>query len=223
MFIAHRGYSAMYPENTLQAFHAAKSTPRCSVIEFDVRKTKDNIPIVIHDSTLERTTTGHGSVKNFTYEELQKVSIKNSNQKISSLRDVFSQIGSDMGYDIEIKTEDTASYVVDEIWRSGIPYKNILVTSFKWEEIEAVRKLDPSIHTGLISVIRPERAIRKCVLLGCPVVVLNHRVITKDLMKYAEENTIDVYAYTVNEKDLVNKLIHYGVKGIITDDLALII
>jgi len=218
MIIAHRGWSAKYPENTLEAFRAAITVPRSRVIEFDVRKTKDDVPIILHDSTLDRTSTGKGSVINCTWEDLQSVSIKGSNQKIPSLHDVFSEFKNDIGYDVEIKTKDTAKLVVDEIIRSGISYENVLVTSFKWDEIEAVRRLDPSILTGLISVIRPERAIRKCVHLGCPVVVLNHRVITKDVMRYADECGIDVYAYTVNDRDIMQKLVGYGVKAIVTDN-----
>ena len=106
---------------------------------------------------------------------------------------------------------------MDSIQKSSLPYGNFLVTSFKWDEIKAIRKLNEHINTGLISLVRPERAIRECVRIGCEVVVLNHLVITRDVVRYAKEHDIEVYAYTVNSADEARKLIQYGVSGIISD------
>jgi glycerophosphoryl diester phosphodiesterase len=219
MLIGHRGYSAKFPENSMLAFRNVST----KMIEFDVRKTKDNIPIVIHDSTLERTTTGSGSVKEYSFEDLQKMSIKGSAreseyEKIPSLEQVFREFGSEYAYDIEIKSHDTAHLIVDAIKKSGIPYDNFLVTSFKWEEIEALRKLDSNIFTGLISVIRPARAIRRCKNIGCKVVVLNHRVISREIVKFAADRNIHVYAYTINTTEEMKRLFGYGVQAIITDN-----
>lgn len=214
MLIAHRGYSALYPENTMTSFRKARS----KVIEFDVRKTLDNIPVVIHDHTLDRTTTGSGDVKKHTWEHIKDLHIKDYDDRVPSLDQVLQTFGDEYSYDIEIKSKDTAGVVVDSIQKSSLPYGNFLVTSFKWDEIKAIRKLDEHINTGLISLVRPERAIRECVRIGCEVVVLNHLVITRDVVKYAKERDIEVYAYTVNSADEARKLIQYGVSGIISDD-----
>ena len=214
MLIGHRGYSAKFPENTMLSFRNVHTR----VIEFDVRKTKDDIPIVIHDSTLERTTTGTGSVKDYSFDELQKFSILKCAEKIPSLDQVLRTFGDDYSYDIEIKSHDMAHLVADAIHNSGISYEHFLVTSFKWEEIEALRRVDDKIFTGLISVIRPARAIRNAFKMGCKVVVLNHRIISREIVKYATDHNIDVYAYTVNDIDEMKKLFGYGVKAIVTDD-----
>jgi len=214
MLIAHRGYSAMYPENTITAFRKARS----KVVEFDVRKTLDNIPVVIHDRTLDRTTTGTGDVKKHTWEHIKDLHIKGCDERVPSLDQVLQTFGDEYSYNIEIKSSDTAGVVVDSIKKSALPYGNTLVTSFKWDEIKAVRKLDDRINTGLISIVRPERAIRECVRIGCEVAVLNHLIITRDVVNYAEKNGIEVYAYTVNSVDEARKLIDYGVAGIISDE-----
>jgi len=214
MLIAHRGYSAMYPENTITAFRKARS----KVIEFDVRKTLDNVPVVIHDRTLDRTTTGTGEVKKHTWEQIKDLHIKGCDERVPSLDQVLQTFGDEYSYNIEIKSSDTADVVVDSIKKSALPYGNTLVTSFKWDEIKTVRKLDDRINTGLISIVRPERAIRECVKIGCAVAVLNHLIITRDVVNYAEKNGIEVYAYTVNSVDEALKLIQYGVSGIIFDD-----
>jgi glycerophosphoryl diester phosphodiesterase len=218
MLIAHRGYSAMYPENTITAFRKARG----KVVEFDVRKTLDNIPVVIHDRTFDRTTTGTGDVKKHTWEYIKNLHIKGCDERVPSLDQVLQTLGDEYSYNIEIKSKDTAGVVVDSIKKSALPYGNTLVTSFKWDEIKAIRKLDDRINTGLISIVRPERAIRECVKIGCEVAVLNHLIITRDVVKYAEKNGIEIYAFTVNSSDEALKLIQFGVSGIITDDCDLL-
>jgi glycerophosphoryl diester phosphodiesterase len=220
MLIGHRGIPALKNENTLSGFRTALAH-KCKLIEFDIRKTKDNVPVCIHDSTLERTTTGSGGVKDFTLSEIKDLSIRGSDEKIPTLDEIFAEFGNGCGYDIEIKTRGTAPLIVEAIQKSGISYDNCLVTSFQWSEINAVRQLDDNIHTGLISFIRPERAIRECVKRGCPVAVLNHRVITRDVVKYAAERDVDIYAFTVNDSQMIKRLRNYGVTAIITDDVSL--
>jgi glycerophosphoryl diester phosphodiesterase len=219
MLIAHRGYSAMYPENTITAFRKARS----KVVEFDVRKTLDNVPVVIHDRTLDRTTTGTGEVKKHTWEHIKDLHIKGCDERVPSLDQVLQTFGDEYSYNIEIKSSDTADVVVDSIKKSALPYGNTLVTSFKWDEIKAVRKLDDRINTGLISLVRPERAIRECVRIGCEVAVLNHLIITRDVVNYAEKNGIEVYSFTINSTDEARKLIDCGVTGIISDECDMLL
>ena len=70
--VAHRGYSAQYPENTVSAFEAAIDAG-ADMIELDVCLTKDRVPVVIHDKTLERTTDGNGLVSELTLSKLKKL------------------------------------------------------------------------------------------------------------------------------------------------------
>ncbi|WP_332696781.1 glycerophosphodiester phosphodiesterase [Halalkalibacter lacteus] len=67
--IAHRGWSSKAPENTLAAFQLALQEPPMYAVELDVHLSKDSIPVVIHDHSLERTTNGSGLVKDSTYDE----------------------------------------------------------------------------------------------------------------------------------------------------------
>ena len=218
MLIAHRGYSAMYPENTMTSIRKARS----KVVEFDVRKTLDHVPVIIHDHTLDRTTTGTGDVKKHTWEHIKNLHIKGCDERVPSLDQVLQTFGDEYSYDIEIKSKNTAEVVVESIKKSALPYGNFLVTSFKWDEIKTIRKLDEHINTGLISLVRPERAIRECIRIGCEVAVLNHLIITRDVVKYAKEHGIEVFAYTVNSNDEAHKLIDYGVTVIISDNCDLL-
>jgi glycerophosphoryl diester phosphodiesterase len=190
---------------------------KCKIVEFDVRKTRDNVAVVIHDSTLDRTTTGSGAVKHHTWEEIQSVSIRGCAERVPSLDQVLREFGNEYAYDIEIKSTDTASVVVETIARSGVSLDNVLITSFKWGEIDAVRRLDDRISTGLISFARSERAIRECAKKGCKVAVLNYRCVDKQIVRYAAERDIEIYAFTINDHDEMQRLIGHGVTGIITD------
>lgn len=73
MCVAHRGFSGKAPENTLAAVRMAIALPYVRWIEIDVQLTKDGVPVVIHDYSLDRTTNGHGKVKNMEYEHMRRL------------------------------------------------------------------------------------------------------------------------------------------------------
>ncbi len=73
LVIGHRGASALMPENTLESFRLAFGEHAADMIEFDVHLSRDGIPVVIHDETLERTTNGQGFVANKTFAELKSL------------------------------------------------------------------------------------------------------------------------------------------------------
>ncbi len=70
LIIGHRGACGLVPENTMASFQMALNIHRAAMVEFDVRLSRDNIPVIIHDATLERTTNGKGYVSHFTAAEL---------------------------------------------------------------------------------------------------------------------------------------------------------
>ena len=77
--IAHRGYSGKFDENTMIAFKKAIEY-KADGIETDVQISKDGIPVIIHDETLDRTTNGHGFVKNYTLNELKALKTKSDQE-----------------------------------------------------------------------------------------------------------------------------------------------
>ncbi|MFC4025011.1 glycerophosphodiester phosphodiesterase [Oceanobacillus longus] len=85
--IAHQGYSLKLPENTLSSFQAAIDLGFTHT-KLDVHLSKDGVPIVMHDSTIDRMTDGYGEIKDFTYLELQQFTI-NYEEKIPSLEEVL--------------------------------------------------------------------------------------------------------------------------------------
>ncbi|MGV2720137.1 UNVERIFIED_CONTAM: glycerophosphodiester phosphodiesterase family protein, partial [Klebsiella pneumoniae] len=71
--MAHRGWSGKAPENTMAAIQLALAEPAIQAMEIDVQLTRDGVPVLIHDFTLERTTNGSGLVKDHTLEELRQL------------------------------------------------------------------------------------------------------------------------------------------------------
>jgi glycerophosphoryl diester phosphodiesterase len=196
-------------------FRTVMTTP-CRFIEMDVHKTKDGVPVVFHDSTLDRVAGVPGEIHTMTWARLQEIKLP-CGENIPSLFHVLSEFQNNVKFDIEIKSKDTAEAVLQDILSAGISVDNVIVTSFKWEEIEKMRQLAPGIKTGLISACLPRCCIHKCHKIGANVAVLFHKTVTKGVVEYAKSRGIEVYAFTVNNKKRIETLLNYGVAKIITD------
>ncbi|GAL80027.1 glycerophosphoryl diester phosphodiesterase [Algibacter lectus] len=105
---AHRGAKATHPENTISAFEEAIRLG-AQMIEFDVQLTKDNILVIMHDDTVDRTTNGHGLVSKLTFEEIRKLdagswkSAKYVGEKIPTLHDVLQIMPNNIWLNIHLK------------------------------------------------------------------------------------------------------------------------
>jgi glycerophosphoryl diester phosphodiesterase len=124
--IAHRGYSSKAPENTVAAFDLALKLGY-SDLEFDVQLSKDGIPMVFHDETVDRTTSGHGRLANFTYAELKQLDAGSwfdtayNQQRIPSLLELLARYKSRARLHIELKSTEPelAERVLDTLNVSG--------------------------------------------------------------------------------------------------------
>ena len=136
--ISHRGLvSPSFTENTMETFRAVTTTP-CRFIEFDVRKTKDGVPVVFHDPNLKRVAGVSGLVHAMEWDRLKEIKLKGG-ERIPSLIQVLSELKNDVKFDIEIKTEHTAAAVLQDIASSRVSPEDVIITSFKWKEIEEIR------------------------------------------------------------------------------------
>ena len=111
MNIAHRGASGYAPENTLAAFDKAVEM-QADYIEIDVQLSKDDLPVVIHDDTLDRTTNGTGNISAYTLQELKSLDAgswfdkKYAGEKIPSLNEVLEMYGEKINILIELKSPE---------------------------------------------------------------------------------------------------------------------
>lgn len=163
---AHRGCCMAYPENTIPAFTAAAVLPGLIGIELDVQLTKDGEIVVIHDETVDRTTDGHGNVRDFTLRELKQLHITGSRctepvepgLSIPTLREMFEavlpRLKAGMLINIEMKNsviryEGMEEKVLALVSEYGLQ-KNIVYSSFLPESMGLMKKLDPSVQTGIL-------------------------------------------------------------------------
>ncbi|MFA4641492.1 glycerophosphodiester phosphodiesterase family protein [Pyrococcus kukulkanii] len=145
LVFAHRGYSSKYPENTLLAFRKAIEAG-ADGIELDVWLSRDGVPVVIHDMTLERLAGVSKSVKAMTLSELKSVRIRG--EKIPTLEEVFANIPSNVEVNVEIKDIDAVPKVVELVVANNP--KRVLISSFYPEVLREYREYDSKTRLGLL-------------------------------------------------------------------------
>lgn len=157
LVVAHRGLSAEEPENTLRSFRRAAEVG-CDLLELDVHLSRDGVPVVIHDDTLDRTTDGRGRVVDRTLDELRRLDA-GKGERIPTLAEVleWAERGS-TPLSVEIKQptpalglpryENIAERVVELVRRSAVASRS-LIHSFDHPTIRQVRELWPDATTGV--------------------------------------------------------------------------
>lgn len=151
LVIAHRGSAGKEPENTLIAFDKAIQG-KCNVIELDVRLTADYVPVVFHDSNLERMTGKNCLLSSMTLSELQKIKI-NHEHPIPILEEIIEHLCRNVVLDIEIKENDSVMPTLTIIKNKKLEDR-VVISSFSERAIIMSKKHCPEIKTGLIMGVR---------------------------------------------------------------------
>ncbi|QEW03059.1 glycerophosphodiester phosphodiesterase [Microbacterium lushaniae] len=180
--IAHRGYSAKYPENTVTALKAAVDL-NYSHVEFDVQLSKDGVPVLMHDYNVDRITDASGAVRDFTLAELQSFEIAGG-ERIATLEEALDIVKGKITPMVELKQAGDLYPGLEEksldlIRQSGIG-DDCIIISFDHFCIERLRTLDADIPLGLTSscampYVFDFMAEMRCDLLGVPVKMLTAR------------------------------------------------
>lgn len=222
---AHRGYSAVAPENTLPAFEEAVAIG-ADYIELDVQLTADGKLVVFHDKTIERTTDGEGELSEMTYAELLKLSAgkwfsddgRFDDVKISLLSEVLEAVGDDILLNIEIKNhgdvKKTAEMTAAVIEEYGIE-RTCYVTSFSYTALKTIKKINPKIKTGLIANVATSTSFSQ--LRYIDAVSLNYIFVNSSIVNIAHQNGKRVFVWTVDRKSDIQHMIAMGVDNIITN------
>lgn len=215
--VAHRGWSARAPENTMASFRLALSEPAVKWMELDVHLSRDQVPVVIHDSTLKRTTGVNGRVSGMTAEQLAQLDAgswfgpKFAQERIPTLDQVLKLASGRCCLNIEIKGEDSAptlivKRVLDDVRRRFMK-NDVVITSFRPDVLTAVREQSRSVRTGLIIEDNPPGLIRTVQSLGSGMLSIGFRHLTERLLQQAAEAGIAVMAWTPNRLADLNRLV----------------
>ena len=148
--IAHKGIFNNYdiPENSLKAFKKALDLDY--PIELDVQLTKDNIPVIFHDKSLKRMTGNNDILQEMTYDEINKLYLINTKEKIPTLKSVLELINDQVFLDIEIKNTkriaDTCNIIIKELKN----YRNYDLKSFNPKIVRYIKKHYSYITVGYL-------------------------------------------------------------------------
>ncbi|OGN03952.1 MAG: hypothetical protein A2831_00075 [Candidatus Yanofskybacteria bacterium RIFCSPHIGHO2_01_FULL_44_17] len=228
--IGHRGAPGYprYGENTIASFAKALAIG-ADAVELDVRRSKDNKLVVIHDKTLDRTTNGHGLVSDFTYDELRMFDAGRACH-IPLLENVLDIFGQHYLINIELKE----SGLMDEVVHTALAKKaQVLISSFdaddgaeysdsSWEELKiwsgridvallaTMKKVSNIGVNNFISAAKEHRAT--AISLQKPVACFK-----LDIVKKAHKEGLTVFAWTVNRRFEAEYLKRLGIDGIFSD------
>jgi len=221
---AHRGASSRAPENTMAAFELGVESG-ADGIELDVHLSRDGVPVVIHDETLQRTTNGHGAVGRYNLSSLRKLDAGSwfgpewYGERIPTLEEVLSWSGSTIRINIEIKTASAGRVVLEllEAW----PGNPVLISSFDHRLLAAVRRLNAEIPLGFLCDSRLwRRDLERAVHAGAESFHPRIDRLSPAMIKACRGGRLKVFPYTVDEPQVMRSLLRRGVDGWFTNEPA---
>ncbi len=212
--VGHRGAPAYAPENTLKSFRKAYECG-ATAIEFDVRLTADQVPVIIHDETTERVAGAGGPVAEMKFEDLRKISV--GGEKIPTLEEVLTFAKDRLAVDVEIKVIGVEKRVVRLIHDFGLTDK-ALITSFIPPILSQVKRLDPRIRVGVLCSEWDDEYLDIAAKLDAYALLPNYKSVNEDLVRKVRKDGFKLIVWTVNNLEDIEKMISLGVDGIITDD-----
>jgi len=230
--IAHRGYRQKYPENTLAAFQGAVAAG-VPMIELDVMLSRDRKPVVIHDSSLERTTNGSGAVSDYTMEALKQLDAGSwfdaefADQRLPELSEVLDLANGRAYVNIEIKADayeqhhppDAVEKQVVAMVRKKNLQDSVLLSSFEIDILVQIASMEDPPAIALISrTPASKRIVEICSHLKVFSWHPDHLIVTPHQVDMMHAAGLKVFPYNVDTFEDYEKMIDMKVDGVITDD-----
>ncbi len=210
--IGHRGAKAYAPENTLSSFKKAIEIG-VDAVELDVRKTKDNKLVVIHDADVKRTTNGEGLVTELSLREIKSLSAEG--EKIPSLEEALDFLDKKVTIFVELKEAGIEEQVLNVVHEKGLE-KKVIITSFLEAALKKVRELDKDIETGLIYA-KHSNPLKAALDLKANYLLALYRFTHTANVDKAHERGLKVVVWTINNPEEVEEYVKKGVDGIASD------
>jgi len=225
LVIAHRGASGHAPENTLAAFRKAVSQG-AAFLETDLQLSRDAHFVAIHDATVDRTTEGHGAVHDLTLAELRRLDAGSwfgsefAGERIPTLEEIldFSK-KHDVVFYLELKPSGSwgGEHALIGALRESGEIPRAVVISFDAAILESLRKIEPTLMTGLLYEGQIEKPVERAVEIGARQLAVRGDLVTPALLAAARMKDLQVVCWTVNHPAHMRLLIDAGVDGIMSD------
>jgi glycerophosphoryl diester phosphodiesterase len=223
LIIGHRGASAVAPENTMAAFREALAAG-ADGIEFDVRLTRDGVPVIIHDNSLYRTAGLRHRIADLTWSELEHV-----DPSVPSLAQLFDLFESNnLGLYLEMKCDSPSEHaplakaccelIADYSFR-----ERVMIECFDLNALLVVKNVDSEIKTAALfhqSLFPEQRVIEKALAIEASALALHHRLAREPLVQKARDAGLHVAVWTVDDPAWVDRARSTGIDALITNDPA---
>lgn len=223
--IAHRGASGHAPENTMAAFRKAVAMG-ATFIETDLQMSRDAHLVAIHDATVDRTTNGQGVVHDMTLAELRKLDAGSwfgsefVGERIPTLEELlaFSK-KNDVVFYLEIKPQGSwgGEHALIGALRESGEIPRAVVISFDASVVLKLRKIEPTLMTGLLYDGQIEKPLEKAVEVGARQLAVRGDLVTPAMLSAARKKDLQVVCWTVNNSAHMRALMAAGVDGIMSD------
>ncbi len=234
--ISHRGANRRAPQNTIPAFeHSIKIG--VDGFETDIHITKDGVPVVCHNYTIDETSTGQGEIRNMTLEELRKYDFgsyfheKYAGTKLPTLEEFLELCESaDIEImNIEIKPPldgnmEIVKKTIDAVKAHGL-FESLLISSFDHNVLIECKKVDPNCKTGYLYSPKQKIFFEKLLFgyvgfakeIKADYFHPHFSTVNKRFVRRLHENGVKVNVWTVNDEKVAKYLLKCGVDGLITD------
>jgi glycerophosphoryl diester phosphodiesterase len=229
LIIAHRGDSAHVPENTLAALAAALEVG-ADLVEFDVQLTKDGQVVVIHDATVDRTTTGRGRVRNLTLAEIRAFSAgyasrfgdAHRGERVPTLAEALALLKDRARVMVEIKadsvTDDAEAGIearaIAEV-RKARMVKDVAVLSFSRRALLRCRKLAPEIVRGhLFQRGEPGEVLAGAREVASELAMPEKRMLSDELRDRGREAGLKLATWVVDDPEELRRLARFDLYGV---------
>ena len=223
MLIAHRGARYEALENTLQAFELAVDAG-AEMIEFDIHKTIDDHVVVIHDTTTERVSDVNIDIHTSTLEQVREVKLE-GNLQIPTLDEVFSQLKGKIYFQIEIKQNGIAPFVMDLIEKYNV-HDQCVISSFLHPTLHHFKKSTKKLMLASLEPTEKHERYRNLLRnwmvnntkkLGFDGYHPEYTLVTPKIVRKAHSKNLFVNTWTADTPKDWGYLIECGVDGIMTN------
>jgi glycerophosphoryl diester phosphodiesterase len=229
--VAHRGASGYAPENTMAAFDKARDM-KADYIEIDVQRSKDGQLVIIHDTTVNRTTDGTGNVKDLTLDQLRSLdagSFKGeqfAGEKIPTFEEVLDRYHGKIGILIEMKSPELypgiEEMVAAELQERNLdkPQNNkIIIQSFNFDSVKKMNALLPKVPMGVLTSSKAHTTDEALQEIAAYADYFNpsYGLVTKELVDKVHALGMGISSWTVRSHEAAQFLIDMKVDAIITD------
>ncbi|WP_342028666.1 glycerophosphodiester phosphodiesterase [Oceanobacillus limi] len=225
--IAHRGASKYAPENTLPAFKLAEDMG-AEGIETDIQLTKDNVPVLIHDENVKRTTNGTGLVKDYTFHQLKQLDAGSwysqtySGVSILSLEEFLQwAVYKPLYLNIELKNNKIEYKNIESIVFEMLQHFQLVnrstISTFNPNSIKRMKKFRSEVEIAFLTSRRYKNVVQLTKEIGGNALHVKYRLLQQRLVEKCHQENMAIRVYTINKAPRMINCIKQGCDGIITD------